>query len=208
MPNWCDNSLTVEGEEKELRRFQEFAVGKGWAENQKEDTILDWNKFVPMPHDVVKNGYNGEGKIKGVAKGYDWENSNWGTKWGACECDVSEYYSSGKGSLVYNYQTAWSPGDGWFKAMYEMFPDLDFCLDFSEYGQGFKGQITASEGKQVLDEWVDIEPSEYHEMGSHEGVEDDYKDDCQDCFDYIEERNYFTKEKIWEQIDADHEEKK
>ena len=89
-----------------------------------------------------------------------------------------------------------------------MFPDLDFCLDFSEYGQGYKGQFTASEGKQVLDEWVDIEPSEYHEMGSHEGVEDDYKDDCQDCFDYIEERNYFTKEKIWEQIDADHKEKK
>ena len=137
MPNWCSNSLTVEGEPEELKRFSDHAKGTGWSPENTTENLLDWNQFIPMPQEVIDNGYNGEGKLKGVPKGYHWEGMNWGTKWGACEVELHE----GTKYLEYGYETAWSPGDKWFHAMIKMFPRLDFSLAYSELGGGFRGEM-------------------------------------------------------------------
>ena len=178
MPNWCSNTLTVEGEPEEIKRFSDHAKGYGWQpSNEGNDgflSLLDWNKFVPMPQEVIDNGYNGEGKLKGVLKGYDWETKNWGTKWGACDITLWEH----EGTLEYSYETAWSPGDEWFIAMGEMFPKLEFSLDFFEYGQGYKGNKVMRDGKLIDDIAEDITIEEFHDMGCHE---DDPNSECPYC---------------------------
>jgi hypothetical protein len=193
MPNWCENGLTVEGDDhEELMRFKEHAKGKGWS--GKKDTILDWNQFLPMPQEVVENGYNGEGKLKGVPSGFHWEGENWGTKWGACETHLHE----GTGYLEYSYETAWSAGEGWFVAMAKMFPKLNFSLCYSELGMGFRGTMLAENGIVVDNESEDIPIEEYHDMGLH----DDPVDGCPGCEEHFPDADTLARKEISHEWDV------
>jgi hypothetical protein len=64
MPNWCDNSLSIDGDEELLKKF--------YDENRDEDEELSFNKSVPL-YDDDDGDYN----MKCITM--------WGTKWDAHE---------------------------------------------------------------------------------------------------------------------------
>ena len=185
MPNWCDNTLSVEGKKEDVNAFVEKAKGYGWQPSNegKEDflNVLDCNQFIPMPKEVVKNGYNGEGKLKGVLSGYHWETEFWGTKGGACDSDIS--YASDT-NVLYCFQTAWCPFSKVIHAMIEQHPNLEFHLDYAEYGMMFKGSISGFDGELKEDTCDDITHEEVCEMGWHDGSEQENSEDCDTCHDY------------------------
>lgn len=78
----------------------------------------------------------------GADNWYDWQTNNWGTKWDADA--ENEGYSEKE--LLYNFDTAWSPPTDWLEKVCEMFPKLEFTLNYEEGGMGFKGEAYAFEG--------------------------------------------------------------
>lgn len=69
------------------------------------------------------------------------------TKWNACECSLE----LGDEKLVYHFETAWSPPCPVILKASEMFPELEFRLEYFEGGAGFKGVFEAKGGKILVD---------------------------------------------------------
>jgi len=126
MPNWCYNTLRLTGISDDIHKF--YMENKNNDENIT-DGILDFSKSVPRPKKQEENWY-------------DWNCSNWGTKWNA------KNISSINGES-YNFNTAWSPPDTWLINCSEKYPDIEFTLQYEEGGCGFFGIITVKNGEML-----------------------------------------------------------
>ena len=94
MPNWCDNFLTINADEKTVNEILEFV--------KSEEYAFDFNNIVPMP-DYIYTGMLGdeERKLYGENNWYDWCCENWGTKWNAEDVNID-------GESI-SMLTAWAP---------------------------------------------------------------------------------------------------
>ena len=146
MPNWCSNTLRVFGPAEDVRRFKEQATGYlPWhkIKGQKQ-TVLNFHSLVPVPPEILTAGYNDAG--------YHWERENWGCKWGACEASLADEWED---TLIYSFDTAWSPPIAFLEKLAPQWPTLKFLLDYEEMSMGFKG-ITKVVGDSVEDHCVEL----------------------------------------------------
>lgn len=138
-----------------------------------------WNILRPSDLDkyygeeVHKNNeklYDENGELDGVAfmaefvrsmsedeDWYHWNVRNWGTKWDVAVSD--EGYSNtsmevtDNGSIMYRFETAWSPVGEALTALSEMFPSLEFDYEYEEE-QGWGGKAVIIDGEySQTDEW-------------------------------------------------------
>jgi len=135
MPNWCMNSLSIEGKIEELKEFYK----KGLVA-KKESNELTWSfePYYPYP--------NGEWD-------YNWCIGNWGTKWDCQFCSkVINPEEIDEVSMTISFDTAWTPPVQWLEKIISDYPSLDFILEYMETGCCFTG-ISYSEtinGEKVL----------------------------------------------------------
>ena len=110
MPNWCDNSVSVSHEDKEMMQKFANAVANG-------DLFMT---FIPPP----------EGQWD-----YGWCVENWGTKWDAAEgnFDLEEDGLSGNGW----FNTAWGPPIGAYEKLQALGFTIDAL--YHECGMCFAG---------------------------------------------------------------------
>jgi hypothetical protein len=96
---------------------------------------------------------------------YDWNISNWGTKWDAGD----QLFEASDTELVYYFNTAWSPPLGVMNAFIKNYPQLEFTFTYEEE-QGWGGVITrGSDGElETVKEW-DI-PDTHAEIARRGGV--------------------------------------
>jgi len=146
MPNWCNNNLRVFGPEADVQRFKEQATGQSpWhKEDGTDQNILNFHNLVPIPPEVIAAGYD--------PAGFEWERNNWGCKWGACSASLADEW---EGTLIYAFETAWSPPVPFLEKLAPQWPALTFLLDYEEMGMGFKG-ITKVRGDAVEDHCLDL----------------------------------------------------
>ena len=137
MPNWCENTLTVEGDPRIVKQFKERVKGKG--------TALALAKSHPMPKGLENTTPPGDNP-----NWYDWSVDNWGTKWDVEAKLISEYEES----LEYFFISAWSPPVAWLKKVAKEYPALRFRLKYEEGNEGFMGIAKGDEGK-VKDTCID-----------------------------------------------------
>tara|TARA_Y100001963_G_C6478180_1_gene307724 strand:+ start:115 stop:543 length:429 start_codon:yes stop_codon:yes gene_type:complete len=127
MPNWCFNSVNIEGSEKEIEKFKKYV--------STDTSAFSLNKIIPMPDDIYRGNLGEEEKKKyGEKNWYDWSWENWGTKWDINEKEI-EVESINDGKLQYTFETAWSPPDPVWKHLVNKFPKLKiewFYQDESE----------------------------------------------------------------------------
>jgi hypothetical protein len=129
MPNWCSNRLRVYGPDEDVGRFKEKAVGHPpWHGKEGERSVLNFHSLVPVPLEVVSAGYD--------PAGYDWEQTRWGCKWGACSATLVDEW---EGFLDYSFETPWTPPLPFLSALAPHWPSLKFLLDYEEMSMGFKG---------------------------------------------------------------------
>ena len=165
MPNWVDNELTVSGSPEAIAKFKEqagkaYPVGVDEKTNELEYETLPisfWN-FIAPPQEAIESGefFGTHGFSEGKRVGdtpnnwYNFQSDKWGTKWNACEAQLS---SESKTELYYFFQTAWSPPEPVFEAMVEQFPELEFQIKWEEE-QGFGAELFGSDGTlEVINEW-------------------------------------------------------
>ena len=135
MPNWCNNTLRITGPETDVAAFKLKAVGHSVWDKPPEDEApspLNFHSLIPIPDDVLKAGYE--------AAGYEWEQKNWGCKWGACQAELVDEW---EGCLIYGFDTAWSPPLAFIANVARQWPTLTFVIDYEEGGMGFKGLAKA-----------------------------------------------------------------
>jgi hypothetical protein len=84
-------------------------------------------------------------KKYGCTDWYQWNISNWGTKWDADVYDISQrFYDEGPVKRVetrINFTTAWAPPTNWFDHIASLLPRLGVYMElrYSESGMGFAG---------------------------------------------------------------------
>ena len=150
MPNWCENNVTISGDEKKVKAFIKFVTSK--------QSKFDFNKIYPMPKEL-EGTVSGSESLKsdeqkansrkwkvqfGADNWYDWKNLHWGTKW---ELNSDEIEVEDEGDYVeYRFNTAWSPPLGILEALNRKFhfkkdKDLGIQWHYREDGMGFTGYL-------------------------------------------------------------------
>ena len=148
MPNWCQNEVTVQAEDRgKAEAFVDFV--------RDGDNYFSFNKIVPIPKElkgtrspadivsqeeydkyVPKSEYIESGigrpitqemsdrfnKEYGHDNWHDWTTDNWGTKW---ETDCREVNIDDFGGVTYEFDTAWSPPEQIYYRLKELFPKLE-----------------------------------------------------------------------------------
>ena len=116
MPNWCQNVVTVSHADKsKLDEFRQAAVN-----NQTKASADFMNVLCPKPADVGDNWY-------------EWNVSNWGTKW---DMDVFVTEDTDE-SLTLSADSAWAPPIEFFRHLTEQ--GYNVKAYYYESGMGFAG---------------------------------------------------------------------
>jgi hypothetical protein len=202
MPNWVSNTITVTAESTtELDAFLEKAKGiesKILDEKEKE---FHFGAFV-HPSDEGLPYYKGEieeekpegwdelshaeqlaHSLKYSGRGwYDWNVTNWGTKWDASDIHLEK--SGDHLSVSISFETAWSPPEPIFQAIVEQFPALSFEIYYQEE-QGWGGELVGSNGElSLVREWdIPNSHSDYAERGNEESCVCSWEDDKDEWYD-------------------------
>ena len=166
MPNWCNNTIEIEGTKEQINKFVSFL---------EENNGKDWfNFFRSCPQELVDtvSGSVGEDKQSahevqqkmniekyGHADWYSWSVDNWGTKW---NCDAQDWMkienpNADQASVTFWFDSAWSPPT----ALYEFIESSsEFILKASylEEGMSFVGQFSG--GMDECYEFSDLDSLE------------------------------------------------
>ena len=171
MPNWCNNFVEVSHEDPRkivgLRRA--FRQGR----------MLDYIKPCPKELHETVAGYLGDSyaeelnqfkqqlnlKYFGAKDWYDWQTSNWGTKWDCGERGGDSRID--ENNIVLNFDTAWSPPLNIYPIMEEQ--GYKIRAMYYEPGMCFAGVYEDGEDNcwtewQTSEEARDILPEELDEM--------------------------------------------
>lgn len=94
---------------------------------------------------------------------YHWNCRNWGTKWDVAVDNKAEYSDTrmeitDDGSVMYHFNTAWSPVGEVLIKLSEMFPTLEFDYEYEEE-QGWGGSCTFVGGEDISCNEYDIPES-------------------------------------------------
>jgi hypothetical protein len=176
MPNWCNNVLDIDGDQKQLKELLKFIEGKG---EKGEDIPFSFEKVLATPPELLKvEAPNRDKKLAkklkklyGAEDWYDWRNKNWDTKW---ELDDNVQVNIIGHTACLVFDTAWSPPTNIIRLLAKKFPKLSFTLTYCEPGVGFAG-VTKAKGNKLTDNCYDPDHSnpEYQEVAHQFGMADE-----------------------------------
>jgi len=165
MPNWCNNRVTVSGDNlKDMQRvrkifesdeiFGQIVPSPDWstiplAEDDLESLGRKRGELGELPEyeeiknpkgDVIHRGYKFASTDCQDDRWYNWQLSNWGTKWDICK-DHIEWGQDDEDYMVLHFDTAWSPPEEICHALREKFPDLGIEWFYDEPGMQVAGYL-------------------------------------------------------------------
>ena len=154
MPNWCENTFKVVGEQDDVRKFDKAFKGfPALWDGELEEKRYSLNALFPVPKEVLEVGYSAsrtpQEKFKAISAqkewvdGYTWCINNWGTKWDISRVRVSRIPLRGLLIVEYHFLTAWSPPIEWVNKIAKDWPTIEMELSFFEPGMGFSGILSA-----------------------------------------------------------------
>ena len=142
MPNWCNNNITISGDEGTIRTLT--AVLKSLKTSDEEQSSDVFKALIGLPQHMSDGDYK--------EKWYDTNIEWFGTKW-----DISYEESSftfTKDEISFFCETAWSPPIPFLQNLCEMYK-VNANLFYSEGGVGFSGETTFTWTDGELDVYDD-----------------------------------------------------
>ena len=121
MPNWCNNSIVIEGPADKIRAL--------WAAATANEDQGLLNALTPMPADLAAEG-----------SWYDWRVAHWGTKWDVDLDGLELVEEDGRARIEGYADSAWGPPLEAFKAYAALNEDVSMELKYFEPGMDFIGQ--------------------------------------------------------------------
>ena len=165
MPNWCNNNITISGDEGTIRTLT--AVLKSLKTSDEEQSSDVFKALIGLPQHMSDGDYK--------EKWYDTNIGWFGTKW---DISYDEHaFTFTKNEISFFCETAWSPPIPFLQNLCEMYK-VNANLFYSEGGVGFSGESTFN--------WVDGELEVYDdECGYLEGI---YKYSREEFWSEVESR--------------------
>ena len=189
MPNWCDNSLTVTGDEAEIARF---LTNVRHTEEDGSHTYRILTSLVPCPQELMdtESGWSADEEAQaerqnkyttnlikyGAKDWYDWCNRHWGTKWSDCDTDMNYDDTT---SLGFSFNTAWSPPSEAFVKIGKLYPTLTFVLSFQEQGACYAGATVVKGNNYVTNV---IEPEHPDNEDSEDFASDSFYEKMDEAY--------------------------
>jgi Ferredoxin-like domain in Api92-like protein len=168
MPNWCNNNITISGDEGIIRTLTSVLKSLKSSDEKQSDNVFQ--SLIGLPQHMSDGDYK--------EKWYDTNIEWFGTKW---DISYDEHaFTFTKDEITFHCETAWSPPIPFLQHLCEMYK-VNAHLFYSEGGVGFSGESTFN--------WIDGELEAYDdECGYLEGMykyskeefwsEVEYRSDC------------------------------
>lgn len=159
MPNWCDNRLHISGDTETIKTFiQKVTNTEEQAQKRRQRYDILQNLY-PCPQELTDtvSGFSHDEAVQaerekeyeankakyGYKDWYDWQNANWGTKWGDSDTDIVDaeplITPDGIAHAEFMFQSPWSPPLEGIAHIATLFPTLEFGLAYYEEGMDFYG---------------------------------------------------------------------
>lgn len=159
MPNWCSNSIQIEGTKEQIKTLVSFL---------DENNGKDWFDFFrPCPQELKDIGNvsmhePGDEKLLekyGHSDWYSWSIENWGTKW---NCDAQDWMTvenptEDVASVTFWFDSAWAPPIALYEYI-ELNSPLIIKASYNECGMGFVGEFV--DGSDDYYEYSDMDDLE------------------------------------------------
>jgi hypothetical protein len=160
MPNWCDNSVTLHHEDKS--KVDALAAEMSKKNDDGHSMAEPFIHLRPRPADQEENWY-------------DWNISNWGTKW---EAGIIDWDRQDDNTIWISFDSAWSPPI----ALYEYLVEHGWEVNalYQEPGMGYAGTFTTEDGDDYYEydisdpESIENLPEELIEFGNLREYARDY----------------------------------
>lgn len=155
MPNWCTNTLIVEGSVPYVRAF----LAAIQTDEPQEFSMLA--NLYPIPDSEERNWY-------------EWSIANWGTKWP--ETPTGLYLADlDRGEITLHFDTAWSPPIEGLVTISKHFPTLRLILTYSEPGMAVAGAAIVKAGavteREVAWPTPDLDEDDYDSYDPYDELE-------------------------------------
>ena len=226
MPNWCSNSLKVEGSPNELVAFKEAMEGN---DRYGEHKVLSEENILPYPKDFEEQDKKAEeynkkrdAFLESIKEFPEREKNQRWKEWSEDNPRVKDGYNAGgytwendnwgtkwgfvepnlsnfnpaSEEMYYSFSSAWSPPEGLVRKMAEMYPQLKFTLDYEEPGMGFGGILSFQEGEELEHDQYDLQYCPDEDCGT---VIPQGEDTCPECGRKVGEDIETEKVQEWEQ---------
>jgi hypothetical protein len=138
---------------------------------------------------------------------YHWNCRNWGTKWDVAVVGDKDYSDTimtvnDDGSVMYHFQTAWSPVGEVLLKLSEQYPTLEFDYEYEEE-QGWGGTCTFLGGEEIAsDEWeIPMSHADYKGRDKECSCEyDDIEYAYEDCPVDTTKYKWNVEEQEWQEL--------
>jgi len=126
MPNWCENRVLIQADnKKDFKEFRGKAFKRRLNNKLLDKEMFQFNNLIPRPEEEDGNWYN-------------WNINNWGVKWdinfdNECIIDIDDTY------VEMEFQTAWGPPHLIYAYIVRNFPKVDVSWFYHEPGMELAG---------------------------------------------------------------------
>jgi hypothetical protein len=147
MPNWCENTLNVNGAAEDISAFIKWLDDKPFCFERIVATPDELQDNCPFSQARKDSGAGKELIEKfGSDNWYDWRLQNWGCKWDIDDREGRPTHSSAE-LICFDFQTPWGPPERAIHTLSLKFPNLTFFLAHYEMGCGFAGEMKVKNGE-------------------------------------------------------------
>ena len=206
MPNWCYNSLIIEGSAEDIsaikqqlntpftRSHETYNMETKRMET-KEYTFSNpifsfWNIIKPTNLEEYnkQDDFSKPLEERLMFQGdnwYDWNVRNWGTKWDVAVSDDEQYpetelIEDWSDRLIYSFNTAWSPPIEGIEQLATQYPQCEITLSYEEE-TGWGGEVLFHEGEMSKIEEYDNKCRDCDSLNTMEYCENDCGEICSSC---------------------------
>ena len=134
MPNWCNNTITIQGPTDTLKPLWDEAQSTGLLNAIKPMPKMLEDTTSPTPTDKVQP------VVDGYDNWYDWRVANWGCKWDV-DVDGLEYVDNGDGtaSIAGWFDSPWGPPIEAYNTFCDDMANCSLEAFYEEGGMDFAG---------------------------------------------------------------------
>jgi hypothetical protein len=207
MPNWVFNSLAIEAIDTDPEQINKLISqlntpfvrnSENWDMETNQMLFKDysysspvfafWNIIKPTDmetYQLQKDPKHDDSIIDFQGNNwYDWNVRNWGTKWDVAVGDEDKYpdttMEQAQGSVIYSFNTAWSPPTPAITTLSEQYPDLVFHLFYQEE-TGWGGDMQVMGGVVIREQTYDSKCRDCDATDCMEYCDNDCGEICNEC---------------------------
>ena len=124
MPNWCNNSITISGDEKIISALVRV------IENTKNGEDRVFQSLIGYPDHMTKDDYDKDWYDTNVS----WFGTKWDVSYSSCNMEYEET------EIRLSPDTAWSPPIEFLTNLVKQYDGIEAYIFYSEGGIGFSGE--------------------------------------------------------------------